>query len=254
MPIFRYISILFILALTPVFAQTAISTLGFSDALIEQLINDGSTTSTGRRPNEITLMPTTAALSEALQARINAINPRSVIETLHLVPNLRGASALALYRAMLNISSLEGLEFFSRSENAVIQLIYEAFFVDSFESRERITLPQAASVAPRFEATLMLNDETFGHTYYQVTIDTAANEMMLITQNLERLRQSVATLAQPNEMIMTIYLIQTNQGLLVYQLIATAANIPGIVRNRAHTSLLNRQAAYQTWVEAIYPR
>ncbi|NIZ40325.1 hypothetical protein PVA45_02210 [Entomospira entomophila] len=247
------ISLLFMVN-TALFSQIRLDSLSLPyETAIEPLQQKGNAQSSGDKAAKISLMPQ-GQLTQNLQQSLDTLKIKSFVESLYLLPNTKQGSQLALYKALMNITSLKGLEFYSRSEKQTKELIYDVYFVDSFENKNRIDNPTPQTLLPHWSGVMMQDDETFGSKYYLVNIYTSANEILMTTQNLEKLTQGAITTAKPKEMITAFYLIQTTEGLLLYQIVATTQGIPGFVQKKAHASLFNRQEAYKNWIAKIYPK
>lgn len=236
-----------------IFSIVPLTSLDLSEEIINSLITEGKVTSTGNNLDAISLLPS-ALLNNDLLEQLTTIKAKSIIESLFLLPDLTGARQLKLYQALMDVYSLEGLEFYSRSEKKLKTLIFEAYLVDSFTSKQPVEPPKPNTIESFWRGTLVQDDETFGPKHYDIIIRANNDEILMTTQNLEKLTQGIITTAKPHEMLVAIYLIQTNQGLLIYQLMANAQGIPKMVQKKAYTSLFNRHEAYKNWIASIYPR
>ncbi|NIZ47170.1 hypothetical protein PVA44_02135 [Entomospira nematocerorum] len=252
--IHKFLLIVFLFSLTTsLFGQVSITSLTISEDSLNSLRTEGFVQSSGDKASKISLMPA-GQLTQNLQQSLDTLKVKSFVESLYLLPNAKQGSQLGLYKALLNITLLKGLEFYSRSEKQTKELIYDVYFVDSFENKNRIDNPNPQTLVPHWSGIMMQDDETFGPKYYLVNIYTSANEILMTTQNLEKLTQGAITTAKPKEMLTAFHLIQTTEGLLLYQIVATTQGIPGFVQKKAHTSLFNRQEAYKNWIAKIYPK
>ncbi|NIZ19802.1 DUF6675 family protein [Entomospira culicis] len=234
------------------FAQMMLSDIITADQQ-QELLTNAKITNTGKSLSDIILMPKNTALQANLQSEINKVKMKSVAESLYLLPNKKGANQLSLYHNLLNIASLKGLQFYSRGDKKMKELIYETYLVDSFASKNKIDAPRPSAIPARWQGVMMQDDETFGAKYYDVIVYANENEILMTTQNIEKLTQGIVTTAKPKEMLIVVYLMQTDAGLLIYQLVVTAQGIPGFVQAKAYESLFNRQEAYKNWIERIYP-
>jgi hypothetical protein len=245
------VSLALLLAGLSAFAQVPLSSLGLDATVLATLEAEGKVTATGTSISDIKLMPN-ALLSAQLQGDLAQKGVKSTVESLYLLPNAKGLSTLALYQRLLNIASLDGLEFYSRSEKKLKTLIYNAHFVESMSNKTPIDSPRPSALVPLWQGIMMQNDETFGAKHYSVALHANNNELLMLTRNIDKLTQGIITTANQGEMLMALYLIQTPQGLLIYQLIANTQGVPGFVRNKAYESLFNRQEAFKTWIAALY--
>jgi hypothetical protein len=250
----RLLFTLLLLCITPftATAQLALSSLGFSDEQLAKLQQEGKVSNTGKSASALSLVPN-AALKTHITQGVNTIKAKSVAESLHLIGNRKTVDQLRLYNQLSNLTALKGLQFYSRGDKKIKELISDAYFVDSFATKQRIDRPLATSLPYTWQGVMLQDDESFGAKYYDIFMYANASEIMMITQNLEKLSQGLITTAHVKEMFVVFYVIQTDAGLLIYQLMGMAQGIPGFVEKTAHESIFNRHEAFKNWIVANAP-
>jgi hypothetical protein len=227
---------------------------GFTSQQAIALLNGERLDNLTNQFDGLSLFPKTS-FSNQIYALIKKNKAKTFVEALYYVPSLTGASQLAFTNALLNVKSLDGLQYFSHSENRIKTLIYSVNVIPEVGSRDFIPSFRVNSVPLQLNFFFNQNDETFGSADYEALFksDSTSGELALVISNSSVLRQSVLTVANKGGMHTYILAIPMNQGMLLYSLITNDKATPSIIRDRMNISLLNRLDALKGWVVNNYP-
>jgi hypothetical protein len=228
---------------------------GFSADQAERLGNGERLSNLTRNFDDLALMPQTA-FADRLRESIGESRSKTFVEALYYIPTLTDASQLALVNSLLKISTLSGLQYYSRSEKITKTLIYSVSIIGEPGSKD--FLPDLTVTQVPEQITFLFNqdDETFGAADYEALLQTdrRSGEISIAITNLDPLKQSVIKVADVRGMHTYLLAIPCDEGVLLYGLITNAKAAPSIIRNRMNESLLNRLDALKLWFVERYPR
>lgn len=241
----------------PLFAENedkmSLMELGYTSDNVAKLLNGDRLSATAGATQELYFMPKSLLINSIRQSLISKA-PTTLVEAAYYIPKIKANSISSLYNSLLDVKTLEGLEFYSRSEKKVKVLVYSAFTVDAVGSKTPMAVNKISNIPAEYSFIINQDDETFGNAYYNVLInnDRKTNEIAMRITNVSSLKQKGIKMAGVGDMQTCIISIPLKNGLLVYNLATNKKSPPSFVKDKMNQSLLNRLDAYKNWIVARY--
>jgi hypothetical protein len=187
---------------------------------------------------------------QPLKQKLLGMSTKSNVESVYYIEVEGKVDTLALYNNLLKVSSLKGLQFYSRSEKKVKTLINNCWVIDGANSIQNLPDLQVNRISEPTDFFMYQDEETFGKNNYQVQtfVDIKTGWQVLAIANTTPLKKGIITMAQPDEMQLYLCVLPMKSGFLFYGLTATKEAPPSFVRKNAEESLQNRLAAFKEWV------
>ncbi len=213
---------------------------------IARLKQEGVLRSNDAMPEELPYLPRIEPFL-SMQKKLSEKNPKSNLEAVYYVRNLPAAPVLKLQNSFLKVSTLTGLEFYSRSEKAVKTLIYELYAIDE-KTSEKIPDLSISKPTPEISFPIFQDDETFGKVHYQMTMRYHAGPVLSVhIENIQPLKKGIFTMAKERESELYMSIIPVGNDLVIYALSSIRQAPPSFVKKNADESLFNRMDAYKNW-------
>ena len=223
------------------------------DNLIRQLQQSGLVNREGFDSVHLELAPRYAALGRLLETNRSSLNPNVMIESLRLYRKPSGgadwttAERTDLYNGVISLSTLAGLEYFSRTRNRM-RVFYEvSTVIDGPGSRN--PRPDPVYRTPPAELSLYARqkDLTFGDNIYRYTYYAEQSSLIIFMENITNMTYGPVTVMDSRNLRSVIAIFDCGPNLLVYTAsMARATMLPGI-RQRVGESVNNRAAALLSW-------
>lgn len=224
-----------------------------SQTELDTLVSEGSLRESVSAPQDLNYLPN-VPLFLSFQDYLTGIPTKSNLDVIYYIPNVGQVPTLKLLNSLLQISTLSGLEFFSRSEKKVKTLIYDVFVIDKpSTSMEKHPDPVLQKVSPETNLFIQQDDETFGKAIYQVTVSySPENSIGLRIVNLEPLKKGLITMAKEGEFNFFMGLFPVGNDLVIYGITTNKNTPPAFVKKQADASLYNRLDAFKSWIVQRY--
>ena len=223
------------------------------DQAVTQLIQSGEINRERFDQISLNMVPRHDALEKLLESNRRNIDPNITTEALRLYrkPSSQGSWAVSeradLYNGILAISTLKGLEYYSKSRKAM-RLLYETSMVIDGPSSKN-PRPDPVFRVPPAEVSVYVRqkDLTFGDNIFQFTYYADESSFIVALENVTGLTYGPVTVIGKNKFFSAIAVIDCGPYLLVYAAsIARASMLPGM-KQRASESILNRANALLGW-------
>ena len=201
------------------------------------------------------LAPQNGVLREFIEAVRQDLEPSVMVETLHIYtkPPAAGKDAWSsqeevnLYNGILALSTLKGLQYYSRSHGAMRTLYETSSVIDGPSGN--MPLPDPVYSEPPAELTVFARqkDSSFGDNVYQYDYHTAPGALIFIQKNLTSLTYGIIPAIRKNNLRSVFAVFDAGNYLLVYAVsMAKAASVPGM-NSRVGDSFANRANAIFNW-------
>ncbi len=183
----------------------------------------------------------------SIQKELITKKAKTNLEAVYYVRNLPLASILKLQNSFLKVSTLTGLEFYSRSEKTVKTLIYELYAIDE-KTSEKIPDLSISKPTTQISFPIFQDDETFGKVHYQMTMNYHPGPVLSVhIENIQPLKKGIFTMAQEGESELFMSIIPVGNDLIIYALSSIRQSPPSFVKKNANESLFHRMDAYKNW-------
>jgi hypothetical protein len=203
------------------------------------------------------MVPGYEPLARLLRQNVEAVKPNMVMESLYLyakppVANREMWTAEergAIYNETLALSTLDGLEYFSRRRNRMHLLYESSRIVDKNDTKRVLPDPAFQTPPPGLELTVRQKDTTFGDNVYLYNYTAPADEAAFIItqQNISTITLTLVPVISKHNLHSVVALLDAGPYLLIYSAsLARVVMLPGI-RDQMNTSIGNRTAALLAW-------
>lgn len=203
------------------------------------------------------LLPIDAS-ADRIRAAIAADKPGILVETVFFLPRSAPAEPAArrgelarIYGLLRSFSTLEGIQYFSVSHNAMRTLYAESYRID--DPKTRLRLPDPPSPLPSeipAEETLFAfqRDLSFGANVYSYVFTGNPGSVIAEISNLTRMSVGIIPLVAPKALKMRLFVMPASDGIVFYT--ESDSSSPGPFRSRLEGSFANRAAALFAWFSA----
>ena len=224
-----------------------------SDNLVRQLLQSGAVSNERIDAVNLELVPRYASLERLLEENRRSLNPNVMIESLRLyrkpgtAANWTAAERTGLYNGIVALSTLSGLEYFSRTRNSM-RVFYElSTVIDGPDSRNPRPDPVFRTPPAEMSIYARQKDLTFGDNVYKYTYYSDESSFIVLMENITNMTYGPVTVMDRNKLRSVIAIIDCGPYLLVYTAsMARAVMLPGI-RQRVGESVSNRATALLSW-------
>lgn len=147
----------------------------------------------------------------------------------------------AAFESLSDINSLKGINYYSNSKK-----------------KDRVLFTEVSDVKvigeyPNQTITALVEDSTFDENLYKIDYKIYDSYIAMEMVNLEKLKYSVFTVSQPMEMIFSLTVIPTDEGLLLYCAGVAKTIKAEFLKKRVTSSVSNRVTALYNWFKNNYP-
>ena len=203
-------------------------------------------------PN-LAMVPRFDPLERIIETNKRSIEPNVTVESIRLYRkrspqnNWTASERTELYNGITAISTLKGIEYFSKSRNAM-RLLYETSSVVDGPAGINPRPDPVFSVPPA-ELTIYVRqkDLTFGDNVYKFTYYAGESSIIIVQENITNLNYGPVTVIGKNKLRSVVAVIDCGPYLLVYAAsMAKASMLPGM-KQRAGESIFNRANALLHW-------
>ena len=191
------------------------------------------------------LSPVAGAVKTGLAVKGSTV----AIEGFFLFPKPAGEVTLGLYNAVNSVSSMEGLEYYSISQNKIEPLILASYRVGSIEKPQRIPDPVFTAIPEYQRAVVFQKDNRMGDGFSEIVWKYGADGNIVMTlRNIQTLNYGIFPLVDPYNLQMLFVVIPLADKVVVYGAMdAKTASLLGLERMKDE-SFRNRMRALAGWL------
>ncbi len=172
------------------------------------------------------------------------------IRSLFLLPFPEKEEPLVfLINSMTNVSSLEGIEYYSASRNRNRTLFNRAYVLSSPAGDSPAPDPTFTVLPEEFTLPVFLEDTTFGEARYELSFKTSGDCILATLVNRTPLSLGPLKVTDSGDTVFTLLAVPMNNSLLLF---ASGTAKPGagvLFRGSVERSLYNRIYALKEWLE-----
>ena len=224
-----------------------------SDTQIEELFEMGELLRVISPEEGPTLVPGPKFLQH-IRADFDTIEYTVGVEVLNLIPRgSKGKTTAAAANLLLEIRTLEGLEYYSASRKKMRTLFLQSYVIDGPDSQNRVTDPRVAGVPAAGSVTLFQQDNTFGKNKLTLTYEVTSSTIHMVTENITRFYWGLIPLIKPERLHMHVLIHMTENFILYYGNFGAKALRLRLFEKRIHDSFYNRLVALYGWFEQKLP-
>lgn len=198
------------------------------------------------------LLPENEFLKSRLELVRLELEPNVMVETLYIYrkPENRPwneEEKTGLFNAMLAMSTLAGLQYYSASRRSMRTFYETSTVIDNPATRRPLPDPFFQSPPAAFSLYARQRDTTFGDNIYQYDFYFIPGAIIFIQQNLSPLNAGIIRALGRNRLRSVVAILDAGQYILVYAAsMARTAALPGM-NERIGTSFANRADAVFYW-------
>jgi hypothetical protein len=220
--------------------------------LAKQLIQSGAVTRERFDTVTLGMVPRHEALGRLLDAIHKGVDPNITVESLRLYkkPSSGGWTAserTELFNGILSLSTLKGIEYFSKSRNRMRILYETSSVIDGPETKKPLADPVYGNPPAELNVFVRLKDSTFGDNVYKFTYYSSESSFIVSQENITAVSYGPVPLVDKNKFRSVVAVFDCGPYLLVYAAsLARASMVPGM-KQRAGESISNKAAAVLSW-------
>lgn len=154
---------------------------------------------------------------------------------------------LNYYNTLANLSSLQGINYWSNSRQKYRLLFEESWFIDSLDNQKRVEDPQFMTLNDGNSYFIHQKDKTFGNSESSVTYKAAKDAIHMTIINETPLKISVIKAVDKNNLTIDMLVVPTDRGVLCYGLISAKTIKFKLLEERASKSFYYRIVAINNW-------
>ena len=245
--------LLFVLFLFPayVFASVPLKEL-LQPALLEKLLAEGTITETPSKNEDFLLLPNHKELKEKVNTVQGKLNSPVVVETLNLYPKNASKSwskeeKRALFNGILALSTLEKLEYFSKTKGKMRVLYEKSVSIDNPKDKNELKDTTVVDLPKELTIYAKQKDTTFGENIYQYDYSVGDELLTIVQKNLNSIRYGIIPVADKNKLYSVIAIIDAKEYLLIYAVSMADISSASLFEKRMKESFMNRSNALMKW-------
>jgi len=216
---------------------------------LHQLIVDGEL-SHMIEPEEGPRLVPGADFDTAVTDDLDAVGYSIGVEVLHIMPgDYENFDVAAAANLLLELSTLEGLEYYSASRERMRTLFVQSYAIDDAEHGNRIPDPAVSSVPARGELFMFQEDMTFGKNRLKVDYAITPSTIHMITENITTFSWGPLPLIKPGNLRLHALVYKGKGFVLYYGNFGAKALSISVLEKRIYNSFYNRLAALYGWFE-----
>ncbi|QEN07015.1 hypothetical protein EXM22_03065 [Oceanispirochaeta crateris] len=200
--------------------------------------------------SKVALMPDFASKPQ-LERTLREFKPSGIVELLYTMPLPETGNKdmmLHILQSLSAISTLEGIEYWSGSRQAMYPYLEEAYAVEKTRSSRKVADPVFTSL-PKGPQTISVfqNDTTFGKTWYDVSFEVKGNSIRLSMINRTTIRYKFFPVLRDERLLIEMIIIPREEDLLFYGMAAFRLGNTFGIEIDLDESFDHRMSALQTW-------
>ncbi|MDR0447047.1 MAG: hypothetical protein LBH07_00085 [Treponema sp.] len=225
-----------------------------SEDLVRQLLQSGTVSRERFDTLTLGMVPRYDVLNRHINNSRSGLDPNISVESLRLYKkpfsqeNWTATEKVELYNGISTISTLKGLEYFSKSRNRMHLLFESSAVVEGPNSKN--PMPDPVYRTPPAEITLYARqkDGTFGDNVYKFNYYSNDSSFIVYLENTGSLSYGVIPVVDKSKLRSIFAIIDCGPYLLIYGVsMAKASMLPGM-KQRVGESINNRANALLSWL------
>ena len=220
---------------------------------IRQLMKSGAIDKERFDTTTLEMVPRNDILEKLIAVHKNSVEPNLIIESLRLYkkPFSRGewtaSEKTELFNEIVAVSSLKGLEYYSKRRNTM-RLLYEtSTIIDNPDMKNPRPDPVFSSPPSELSIFVRQKDLTFGDNVYKYTYYSDESSLIVLQENISPMNYGIINVLAKSKLKSIVAVFDCGPNLLVYAVsFAKASMVPGM-KQRAGESINNRANALLGW-------
>lgn len=201
------------------------------------------------------MIPDNRFIKDLIEKSFQTVEPNLFVESLNLYPksvqdtNKEWANQdkINLYNQLLKLSSLKGIEYFSKTKNKMRILYEESFVIEDSLKNDPIDDPYFLFPPEQLTLFVKQEDTTFGENIYKYQYYFHSDGLFFVQENVSSISYGIIPVVGKNKQKSIVAVFDTGDYLVVYLLsMAKASSIPGMGK-RIKESFSNRTNALMEW-------
>lgn len=226
---------------------------GLSDMQIDELLEQGEL-SNFISPDEGPLLVPGPGYAGSIADDLESIEYTIGVEVLNLIlGDYRGFTTTAAANLLLEVSTLEGLEYYSASREKMRTLFVQSYVIDSPVSENRIADPAIGGAPAKGSVTIFQEDKTFGKNKLTLAYEVTGSTIHMVTRNITRFTWGLIPLIKPEYLRMHVLIFLTDSFIIYYGNFGAKAVRLSLLEKRIFDSFYNRLIALSGWFERKLP-
>jgi len=220
---------------------------------IKQLMESGAIDRERFDASTLGMVPRYTVLEKLLETNRQAIDPNIVVESLRLYkkPSSQGnwtaSERTELFNGIVALSTLKGIEYFSKSRNRMHLLYESSTIIDGPVNKNPRPDPVFGTPPAELNVYVRQKDLTFGDNVYEANYYSGESSFIVLLDNVTALSYGLVTVVGKNKFKTVVAIFDCGPYLLVYAAsMAKASMLPGM-KQRAGESISNRANALLLW-------
>ncbi len=198
--------------------------------------------------DELPSFAPTAEIADAVRADLRSLDSNIGVEIVRAAPPAGDdRSALELFNALLEVSSLEGALYYSHTRDTMRLLFEESYAIDSPESRIGIADPKMTDLPARGVFYLYQRDLTFGETVLAVEYSADRSGMHLVMENITAYSYGPIRIISPGGMRLHVFVLLRDDMLYYYSVFGAVSVRFLIFERTIFKSFSHRLEALYGW-------
>jgi hypothetical protein len=152
----------------------------------------------------------------------------------------------AYFAKMHQVSTLTGLQYYSRSAKKIKTLIYSSYRVDDLDRKKKLADLAVSGADAKW--TMFQDDKSFGPNYYAAVLHKTTNSVHMSITNLTPMKVLFITVFEPGKFQSYFSVIRTDEGFLVYSAFFYKTGYSFGMDKDIKESLTNRLRAFSGWM------
>lgn len=154
---------------------------------------------------------------------------------------------LGIFNILNDITTLEGLEYWSESRGKMRELFTDSWPIDDLESKNKIPVKVYDSIPKQSVQYVHQKDTTFGKSESKISYSAESDSIYMSTVNQTNIRLAFVKVIDKGYMNLEILVVPTQEGLLYYGASAAKTIKNKLVQEKAGKSFYNRVVAINKW-------
>lgn len=216
---------------------------------IEELLKTGELSAMIDPSKGLTLVPDkrfSSLIQEDLESREYTIG----VEVLNIIPGEHDDfDMVTAANNLLELSTLEGLEYYSASREQMRTLFVQSYAIDTAESANRIVDPSIDELPAEGNVVMFQEDMTFGKNVLEIQYTVTQATIHMVTKNITTFSWGPIPLIRPDRLRLNVVVYKTENFILYYGNFGAKAIKLRILNKRIYNSFYNRLMALYGWFE-----
>ena len=172
------------------------------------------------------------------------------VEVIRIIPGgFREYSTSQLADKLLELSTLEGLMYYSESRERMHLLFEQSYVTDDANSRQRFADPTVGSTPATGKVTVFQEDTTFGKNLNSVTYEITDDTIHMVTENMSTFSWGPIPIIRTGRLHLHVFVLRMDDYIVYYGNFGAKALRVSLFEDRIHNSFYYRLLALYGWFE-----